>query len=116
MLIVCINECVHVTVQRYFPSLQITDRAVKDEIKLEGRIFHALSINMHVWCKQPGSKQHCDVMTDSCPPPRSHGRLPRPARVGARRGVWRGQVPVPDPRSARARHQLGKRQPSSGHQ
>lgn len=49
-------------------------------------------------------------------PPCSHGKLPRPARVGARRGVRRGQVPVPDPRPARARHQLGKRQPSSGHQ
>lgn len=46
----------------------------------------------------------------------SHGRLPRPARVGACGGGRRGQVPVPDPRAARASHQLGKRQPSGGHQ
>lgn len=46
----------------------------------------------------------------------SDGRFPRPTGVSARRGVWCGQIPVPDPRSARARHQLGKRQSSSGHQ
>lgn len=67
VLILCVNECMRVTVKSYFSSLQIIDRAVKDEIKLGGRIFHAVSINMHVWCKQPGSKPHCDVMTDSPP-------------------------------------------------
>lgn len=34
--IVRVNECPHVTVRSYFPSLQIIDRAVKDKIKLWG--------------------------------------------------------------------------------
>lgn len=46
----------------------------------------------------------------------SHGRFPCPTGVSARGGVWRGSIPVSDPRPARACHQLGKRQPSSGHQ
>lgn len=62
----CVSECVHVTVQRYIPSLQIADRVVKDKIKSGGRMLHAVSINMHVWCK----KLHCEVMTDSHPCPR----------------------------------------------
>lgn len=69
-----------------------------------------------MWCKQPGYTLRCEEVADSPPSSLcSHGKLPRPAGVGARRGVRRGQVPVPDPRSARARHQLGKRRPSSGH-
>lgn len=71
---------------------------------------------MHVWCKQPGYTLRCEEVADSPPSSlRSHGKLPRPAGVGPRRGVRRGPVPVPDPRSARARHQLGKRRPSRGH-
>lgn len=46
----------------------------------------------------------------------SHGRLPCPTRVGTCWGVWCGEIPVPDPWSARACHQLGKRQPPGGHQ
>lgn len=57
------------------------------------------------------------MLLSICSPPlHSHGWFPRPARVGACRGVWCGQVPVSDPRSARARHQLGKRRPPCGHQ
>lgn len=34
----CVNECMRVTVQSYFPSLRIIDRAVKDEIKVAGGV------------------------------------------------------------------------------
>lgn len=52
----------------------------------------------------------------SSPCLRSHGRLPRPTRVGACWGDWCGKIPVSDPRSARACYQLGERRPSCGHQ
>lgn len=65
--------------------------------------------------KQPLVFGRYDLMTSS-PSFCSHGRLPRPTRVGACWAVWCGEIPVPDPWSARARHQLGKRQPSCGHQ
>lgn len=46
----------------------------------------------------------------------SDGRLPCSTGVGSCRGARCSQIPVPDPRSARACYQLGKRPPSSGHQ
>lgn len=75
---------------------------------------------MHVYtvhCKQPGLKLCCDVMTwQTLSLIYSHGRLPCPTRVSTCWGVWCGEIPVPDPWSARACHQLGKRQPPGGHQ
>lgn len=120
-LIVRVNECMHVTLRSYFPSLQIIDRAVKDEIKLGGvggggnfprHVYKYVYVVLAARLQAAPPRNDWQTPHFLC----SHGKLPRPARVGARRGVRRGPVPVPDPRTARARHQLGKRQPSSGHQ
>lgn len=91
------------------------DYVVKDTINLKGQfsiLYHVVVLSA---ARLVALKLCFDLISPS-PSFYSHGRLPCPARVGTCWGVRRGEIPVPDPRPARACHQLGERQTPSGHQ